>query len=1060
MRHNERMDGISKKDLKEARGDFNTFAERFRDFDDHFNDVDHNLGSHATEISSIKLQVSGLSGSGSAVSGYDFSDEGVESTLSITLDTSVGNQVYRGGYIEIQPDSWDGSLPEVDATTKVWGFPYSLNKAEKKKIKSRVFGGLGKGIQYIRFPLGFAYRGYRDINGTSGLAETIGERYAGQNKALREWFSDIAESGGGLAPEYWCPPPHWVTSGTYNGDNQISAGGSYDQSVTLASIKATDLTQYNAQIDAFTDAIVNDLEYLHQNIAPVRMFGLQNEPKQHGLIYGSCLYDATTYNDILEVLWPKVLASAVLSYYDEEPNEVLLHVGSSDESNPFGDIIATFIANHSDWIWGYSHHLMRRLSGESGDTGADYLRYSTFQGFKGIKTNLFCNEYEYFTTTYGSDQFRCSNNMLRFINELAYAGSEVLMPVIHICKPLGQTLASTNTKGYCLYAVNLNDEFGVDFGADSNPLGLAKGFATENKTMFNSWAMINDNFPIGATIVGAYDPEVGVVTDGGYVAGLYNGKLHLLLANSSDTDMSISITFPEEKKFSGKYYDEFEVGGIIAPKQGTVITFVIPAYSGQYWGEEDILAAKTPTVPVVDTEAPSVPANLTQDSVSDTEVTISWDASTDNVAVTGYKIYRDAVEVGDVAVTTFTESSLSSETSYVYTVSAYDAAANESAQSTGLNVTTDAPFVDTTAPSIPANLTQDTVTSSSVTISWDASTDDVAVTGYKIYRDAVEVGDVAVATFTESGLTDDTTYTYTVSAYDAAANESAQSTGLDVTTDAIIVDTEAPSVPANLTEDSVSNTTATISWDASTDNIGVAGYKVYRDAALVGNVAVTTFADTGLTAETTYTYTVLAYDSNDNESAQSTGLDVTTSAAVAVTYAVQDSFDRADAADLGTADSGQTWDYDPEARIAIVSGVAMPTDISSPSYARINSGYSDVTVAADITYQGYSALQVRSTFLNVGYRVRISSSGMALFYVNGATVTQLGDAYTFTPTTGQSYNIAVTAIGDDLEVFLDGVSRITATDASYSDVTSHGLYISSGTGLTTEFDNFTVAIES
>ena len=52
--------------------------------------------------------------------------------------------------------------------------------------------------------------------------------------------------------------------------------------------------------------------------------------------------------------------------------------------------------------------------------------------------------------------------MLRMINEFVYGGAKIIHPVIHLCKPLGQTASSTNTKGYCLYAVNLKGEYGKE----------------------------------------------------------------------------------------------------------------------------------------------------------------------------------------------------------------------------------------------------------------------------------------------------------------------------------------------------------------------------------------------------------------------------------------------------------------------------------------------------------------------------------------------------------------------------------------------------------------------
>src|SRR5262249_18257765 len=76
----------------------------------------------------------------------------------------------------------------------------------------------------------------------------------------------------------------------------------------------------------------------------------------------------------------------------------------------------------------------------------------------------------------------------------------------------------------------------------------------------------------------------------------------------------------------------------------------------------------------------------------------------------------------------------------------------------------------------------------------------------------------------------------------------------------------------------VGDTTATLSWTASHDDVAVAGYRLYRDGNLVKTTAATSVIDTGLTPSTTYTYRVSAFDYASNESNQSAPLDVTTTA--------------------------------------------------------------------------------------------------------------------------------------------------------------------------------------
>ena len=90
-------------------------------------------------------------------------------------------------------------------------------------------------------------------------------------------------------------------------------------------------------------------------------------------------------------------------------------------------------------------------------------------------------------------------------------------------------------------------------------------------------------------------------------------------------------------------------------------------------------------------------------------------------------------------------------------------------------------------------------------------------------------------------------------------------------------DTTPPSTPANLAVTGVTSSSASLSWSPSTDNVGVAGYRVYRNGVQVGTTTGTTFTDTGLSASTQYTYAVAAYDAAGNVSAQSGGVTATTS---------------------------------------------------------------------------------------------------------------------------------------------------------------------------------------
>ncbi len=197
---------------------------------------------------------------------------------------------------------------------------------------------------------------------------------------------------------------------------------------------------------------------------------------------------------------------------------------------------------------------------------------------------------------------------------------------------------------------------------------------------------------------------------------------------------------------------------------------------------------------------------------------------------------------------------------------------------------------DAIAPSVPGGLTASNVTTSTVSLTWNPSTDNVGITGYNVYRGGTLITTTPATStaYNDSGLTANTLYSYTVSAKDAAGNASAQCTALSVTTSA--PDTTPPSVPTSLAKSGATATTMTLTWGTSTDNTAVSGYKVYRNGTQVGTSASTSYTDTGLTASTTYSYTVSAYDPAGNTSAQSTAVNMTTNSSSCSMSVTQNSY--------------------------------------------------------------------------------------------------------------------------------------------------------------------------
>jgi Fibronectin type III domain. len=212
--------------------------------------------------------------------------------------------------------------------------------------------------------------------------------------------------------------------------------------------------------------------------------------------------------------------------------------------------------------------------------------------------------------------------------------------------------------------------------------------------------------------------------------------------------------------------------------------------------------------------APTVPENLQLNKASGGYM-LTWSASTDNVAVTGYNVYIDGELYNTTANPAQYITSLAKATEYLFEVEAFDAGGNISDKGI-LSYT--AP--DETAPTVPTNLAG-VPAETSIALTWTASTDNVAVTGYNVYVDGALKETVMETSCDLTALTAATVYAFEVEAFDAAGNVSAKAS-ISVTT----IDTTAPSAPTNLAG-VPAETSIALTWTASTDNVTVTGYNVY-----------------------------------------------------------------------------------------------------------------------------------------------------------------------------------------------------------------------------------------
>jgi hypothetical protein len=311
------------------------------------------------------------------------------------------------------------------------------------------------------------------------------------------------------------------------------------------------------------------------------------------------------------------------------------------------------------------------------------------------------------------------------------------------------------------------------------------------------------------------------------------------------------------------------------------------------------------------TQPPSI-SSVSASNITQAGATITW--TTDQGAssqvqyglTTGYgsQTSPDQTQVTSHSQTT---SGLTANIIYHYTVLSSNI--NGSASSPGdFTFTTAQQSSDTTAPSVPTNLSATAVSSSQVNLAWTASTDNTAVTGYNIYRcsgngctPTTQIGTSATNSYQNTGLTASTAYTYAVSAYDAVPNTSAKSSSASAKTQASVTVNAAPNI-SNVSVTSISSSGATITWttDQPSDsqvtyglpsqiNLGIAfGNTTSVNSSLVTMHSVSI---SGLLAHTVYAYKVISSNPKGSSSSDYGNMFTTLSSGSSFTLSLEKSYE-------------------------------------------------------------------------------------------------------------------------------------------------------------------------
>ena len=327
------------------------------------------------------------------------------------------------------------------------------------------------------------------------------------------------------------------------------------------------------------------------------------------------------------------------------------------------------------------------------------------------------------------------------------------------------------------------------------------------------------------------------------------------------------------------------------------------------------------------------------------------------------------------------------------------------------------PTVAFTAPAASAIL------SGTATLSATA-TDNVGVTKVEFYNGAslitTDTTSPYSATLDTTALTNGT-YTLSAKAYDAAGNIGTATVVVTVTNATTTTDTTPPTVPTNLSASGTTQTQTTLSWTAATDAVGVTGYKVYRNGTQVGTTTTPSYTATGLTAATTYSFTVSAYDAAGNNSAQSTATTVTTASTTNTPP---------------TANAGADQTITLPTNAVTLTGTGTDTDgtitsyawtqVSGPTTATITTPSATTTTVTNLAQGTYSfwltvtdnagATHADAVFVTVNAAVVVQNLILTSNAINDA-----GYAYRISQSFGTPADIATNPTQSKLRVFENGV---------------------------------------